>query len=182
MKHQLVVSSLLVLIGAGLLQSCAQTNCVWIEQSRDGYATGKIAVSADLVRALARPGSNFDLDGAQVAYDTLLYVYREGKVLRILDSSGMEESKVYRGSFGLPTKKSSNDKHHVVLEKTDSNGSVSVHKVRVESIEAAAVIISMIKSGSLDKDLDSIESMLKPGGILYLKDLRDGSSVWIYVN
>lgn len=163
-------------------EGCAQSSCIWLEQSVHGTVTGKIAVSADLVKALAKPGSEFDLDGTHVTYDTLLYAYNEGKVLNISDSASGGESSIYGGSFGRSITKSTTDRHYVVVESTDSSGVTSVHKVRVESFEAAAVILAMIKSSSIDESLDSVESILKPGGVLYIENPKDGSSIWIYVN
>lgn len=162
--------------------SYSQTKCIWIEKSEHGTTTSKIGVSYNVAKVFAGSGGDFDLDGAQVKFDTLLYAYRTGNVVRVPDSTGTGESKIYRGTFDKPMEESTNKRHYLVVENTDSTGAVKVTKLRSESVEAVGVILAMIGSKNVDEDIDRIESVLEPGGILYVRDMKKKSSVWIYIN
>jgi hypothetical protein len=54
--------------------------------------------------------------------------------------------------------------------------------MRVKSIEAVGIVLAMIGSNDLDKDIDGIESVLDQGGVLYVQDIEKDSRLWIYVN
>lgn len=162
--------------------SCAQTKCVWIAKSENGAVVQKLGISIHLVKLLARPGSNLDVDGVKLSYDTLLTVYNGGSELRIEDSTGNGETIVSGGRFDQKMTEGTERHNHLIIESSDSGETPKVTKLRVESVEAVGVLLSMVGAGNLDKNLDMIESALTRGGVLYVRDYMKNSRLWIYVN
>lgn len=117
-----------------------------------------------------------------MSFDTLLYAYKTGKTIQVTDSTGSGVARIFGGKFKEPMEKSANEHHYLVVENTDSNGTVKVTKLRTESVQAVGIILAMIAGENLDYDIDKIESVLKPGGILYISNPKKNSRVWIYVN
>ncbi len=173
----LAASSIFLMLFGGTF---AQTKCIWLERSEDGNTAQKIGVSIQLVRLLAHPGSSFDLGGAKISYDTLLAVYNEDSDIRINDSTG--ETRIYAGKFNENMKEETERHNHLIIESSDSGETPKVNKIRVESVEAVTVLLAMIGSHDFDEDIDRIESALDRGGVLYIRDFRKNSRLWIYVN
>ncbi|HUI28715.1 MAG TPA: hypothetical protein VLX91_00760 [Candidatus Acidoferrales bacterium] len=177
MKKSVLALSILLAFLAG---ACAQTNCIWVEKSDDGRAMQRLGISIGLVKLLARPGSSFDLDNTRLSYDTLLAVYNEGLEIRIKDSIG--ETIIYGGKFGEKMKEESERHNYLIVESTDSDGTTKTEKIRIESIEALPFLLSMIGSKDTGDDIDRIESALERGGVLYIRDFRKNTRLWMYVN
>lgn len=182
MRRLVAVASTFVLFAGLFGTSFSQTKCIWIETSENGKAASKIGISYNIAKILAGSSGDFDLDGAKVRFDTLIYAYKTGNTVRITDSTGNDESKIYGGTFDEPMKESTDRHNYLVVENTDSNGTVKVTKLRSESVAAVGIVIAMIGSKNIDEDIDKIESALEPGGILYIRDMKKETSVWIYVN
>lgn len=182
MRRTFVVATVFAVIAIACGTSYSQTRCIWVEKSEDGTTISRIGISYNVAKVFAGSGGDFDLGGANVKFDTLLYAYKTGNVVLIADSTGTGEAKIYRGTFDKPMKKSTNKHHYLMVENTDSTGTVKVTKLRSESVEAVGVILAMIGSKNVDEDIDKIESVLEPGGVLYIRDMRKNSSVWIYIN
>ncbi len=182
MKKLFTAAAMLAVMAVACGTSYAQTKCIWIEKSEHGKMTGKIGISYNVAKIFAGSDGDFDLGGANVKFDTLLYAYRTGEVVYIQDSTGNGKAKIYRGKFDRPMEKSTNGHDYLVVENTDSTGAVKVTKLRSESVQAVGVILAMIGGKNLDENIDKIEAVLEPGGILYLRDMKKQSSVWIYVN
>lgn len=182
MKKLFVVAAVFAVMAIACGTSYSQTKCIWVEKSENGATVSKIGISYNVAKVFAGSGGDFDLDGANVKFDTLLYAFKTGNVVRINDSTGTGEAKIYRGAFDKPMEKSTNKHHYLMVENTDSTGTVKVTKLRSESVEAVGVILAMVGSKNLDEDIDKIESVLEPGGVLYIRDMRKNSSIWIYVN
>jgi hypothetical protein len=68
------------------------------------------------------------------------------------------------------------------MESSDKGGEPKVSQMRVKSIEAVGIVLAMIGSNDLDKDIDGIESVLDQGGVLYVRDIEKDSRLWVYVN
>jgi len=171
-----VLSISLMLLG----QACAQTKCIWIEKSEDGKMVQKFGVSVPLIKLFARPGASFDLNNTRIPYDSLLEIYNDGSDVRIKDSTG--ETRVYGGEFGEKMVEETERHSHLIIESTDSDGTTKVNKIRVESAEAVTILLAMMGSKDVDEALDSIEPVLERGGILYIRDFKNNSRLWIYVN
>ena len=165
---------------AALVGACAQTNCVWIERSEDGTMTQKLGVSQSIVKLLAHPGSSCNLDDMEFSYDTLAAVCGGDLVIRTKDSEG--ETKIYAGRFREEMKEETAGHNHLIIESTDSTGATEVKKLRVESIEAIPFLIAMIGSTDNEAAMDKIESALERGGVLYVRDFKKNTRLWIYVN
>jgi len=177
MRKSVLVLGIFLAFIAG---ACAQTNCIWVEKSEDGNTMQKFGISVALVKLLARPGSSFDLDNTRLTYDTLLDVYNGGSEIRIKDSVG--ETIIYGGRFGEKMKEESERHNYLIVESTDSGGAAKIVKFRVESIEAFPVLLSMIGAKDVGDNMDKIESALDRGGVLYIRDFRNATRLWIYVN
>jgi len=177
MRKSVLALSLFLAFLAG---ACAQTNCIWIERTEDGTMTQKLGVSARIVKLLAHPGSTFDLGDVQVSYDTLLAVCKGDLDVRTRDSEG--ETRMYAGRFGEKMKEETEEHNHLIVESTDSTGATKVKKIRVESIEAVPFLIAMIGAKDDEAVMDKIESALERGGVLYVRDLKKNTRLWIYVN
>ncbi len=182
MKRMIPGICAILLLTAVYGGASAQTKCVWIEKSENGVVVQKLGVSLRLVKLLARPGSNFDVNGVSLSYDTLLTVYESGSKLRLEDSTGNGETIIDGGKFDQKMKEESKRHNHLIVESSDSGETPKVTKLRVESVEAVGVLLAMIGAGNLDKNLDMIESALERGGVLYIRDYRKNSRLWIYVN
>lgn len=182
MKKLFTVAAMFAVVAVACGTSYSQTKCIWIEKYEHGKTTGKIGISYNVAKVFAGSGGDFDLGGTQVKLDTLLYAYRTGETVVIPDSTGSGEAKIHRGKFDLPMEESTNRHNYLVVENTDSTGAVKVTKLRSESVQAVGVLLAMIGGKNLDDNIDKIESVLEPGGILYLRDTKNNTSVWIYVN
>jgi hypothetical protein len=173
----LTLSAILLTVFSGTF---AQTKCLWLERSENGAIVQKIGVSVRLVKLFARPGGNFDIDGVKITYDTLLTAYKEGSEIRIKDSTG--ETRIYGGKFNETMNEETERHNYLIVESSDSGKETKINKIRVESLEAVTVLLAMIGSNDIDKDIDRIESALDRGGVLYIRDLKKDSRLWIYVN
>lgn len=182
MRHKIVTASALLLLLMTCGESCYQTSCVWIEKYRNGSLESKIGISPNLVNIFARSSGNFDLDGVHLSFDTLLYAYTTGKTIHVVDSTGEGSAVIHGGSFGEPIKKNTDKHDYLVIENKDSDGTVNVTSIRAESVEAVGIIAAMIGGKKLDSSIDRIKSVLAPGGLLYIRDFKKNSTVWIYVN
>ncbi|MFZ1081578.1 MAG: hypothetical protein WAO19_06610 [Candidatus Kryptoniota bacterium] len=170
------LSIFLILFGG----ACAQTKCIWLEKSENGEVVQKYGVSVQLVRLLARPGASIDINGSKIPYDSLQAVYNEGSDIHVKDKTG--ETRIYAGEFGERMKEETERHNHLIVESTDSDGTIKVEKIRVESVEAVTLLLAMISSKDLDEDTDKIESALDRGGVLYIRSFKNDSRLWIYVN
>ncbi len=177
----LMLSSILLLV-AIFNQADAQTKCIWIVKSQDGAQVQKIGVSISLVKLLSSSGGDFNINGVKMTYESLLRAYRDGSIVRIKDSTGNGETKVYGGKFDQEMKESSEMHDRLIIESSDSGGVPKISKVRVKSIEAVGIVLAMIGSKDLDNDIDRIGSALEQGGVLYVRDYEKDSRLWIYVN
>ncbi len=171
------ISSIFLMLFGGTF---AQTKCIWLERSENGETAQKIGVSVQLVKLLAHPGSSFDIGGTKISYDTLLVVYNEDSDIRIKDSTG--ETRIYAGKFNEKMKEETEEHNHLIIESSDSGETPKVNKIRVESVEAVTVLLAMIGSNDVDRDIDRIESALDRGGLLYIRDFKRDSRLWMYVN
>lgn len=160
----------------------AQTKCVWIVKTQDGEQTQKIGVSYSLVKLLGTSEGDFDINGVTIKYETLLKAYKSGSVLRIKDSTGNGETKVYGGKFDRKMNESSEANNRLIIENSDKGGETKISKIHVRSIEAVGILLAMLGSKDIDEDIDKIESVLEPGGVLYARDETKDSTLWIYVN
>lgn len=176
-KTILAVAGILLLVFS---EAFAQTKCVWLERSENGAIVQEIGVSVQLVKLFARPGGNFDIDGVKITYDTLLTAYKEGSEIRIKDSTG--ETRIYGGKFNETMNEETERHNYLIVESSDSGKETKINKIRVESLEAVTVLLAMIGSNDIDKDIDRIESALDRGGVLYIRDFKKDSRLWIYVN
>ena len=158
----------------------AQTKCIWLERLENSKQVQKVGISVELVRLLAHPGANFDINGTKISYDTLLDVYTNGSTIRIEDTTS--KTQIYAGKFGENMKEETENHNHLIIESTDSGGTPKINKIRVESVEAVTVLLAMIGSSNSDETIDKIESALERGGLLYIRDLKKDSRLWIYVN
>ena len=175
-KSVLAVVVLLAVIAGG----CAQTNCVWIERSEGGTMTQKVGVSTRVAKLLAHPGSTFGLGDVDISYDTLLAVCRGELDLRMTDAKGKTE--VHGGRFSEKMKEETAKHNYLIVESTDGTGGTKVEKIRVESLEAIPFLVAMIGSKESEADMEKIESALERGGVLYVRDFRKNTRLWIYVN
>jgi hypothetical protein len=182
MKHQILVLSGILLMASMLNQVAAQTKCVSIVKLKDGAPIQRIGVSFSLVKLLAGSGGDLNINGVRMTYESLLQTYRDGSVTRIMDSTGNGETKVYGEKFDQEMKESSEMHDRLIIESSDSGGVPKISKLRVKSIEAVGIVLAMIGSKDLDKDIDRIESVLDQGGVLYVRDYQKDSRLWIYVN
>ena len=182
MKNKILLLSALLLMAVVFSRANAQTKCIWIVKSQDGAQAQKIGVSLSLVKLLSSSGGDFDIDGVKMSYESLLQVYRDGSVKRIMDSTGKSETKIYGGKFDQEMKESSEMQDRLIIESSDSGSVPKISKVRVKSIEAVGIILAVIGSKDLDSDIDRIESVLEQGGVLYVRDEQKDSRLWIYVN
>lgn len=182
MRKRITIVTTLVLLTAACGTSFSQTRCVWIEKYQNGGTESEIGISQNLVKALAGSGGNFDLDGVHLSFDTLLYASKTGKTIEVQDSGGNGGARILLGRFNQPMKESANKHHYLMIENKDSSGAVKTTKLRAESLEAVGVIAAMIGGKDLDDTIDKIESVFKPGGMVYVHDIKKNSSVWIYVN
>jgi hypothetical protein len=176
-KSFLAVAGILLISFSGVF---AQTKCVWIEKSENGETIQKIGVSVELVKLLAYPGASFDINDVRISYDSLLTAYEEGSEIRINSSEG--ETKIYGGKFSEKMKEKTERHNYLIIESSDTGKEIKVNKVRVKSIEAVTVLLAMIGSNNLDEDIDRIESALDRGGVVYVRDFKKDSRLWIYVN
>jgi hypothetical protein len=172
----------ILLIAAITNQVAAQTKCIWVVKSNDGTEQQKIGVSLALVKLLAEAGGDFDINGVKIKYKTLLQAHRNGSVMRIKDSTGNSETKVYGGKFDQEMKESSEKNDRLIIESSDKGSEPTISKVRVKSIQALGMLLGMIGSKDFDDDMDRIESALEEGGVLYVRDYEKDSRLWMYVN
>ncbi|MGA2622409.1 MAG: hypothetical protein ABSF91_01015 [Bacteroidota bacterium] len=182
MRHKILVLSGILLMAAVFNQAAAQTKCISIVKLKDGAPVQKIGVSFSMVKLLADLGGDFNVDGVKMTYKSLLQAYRDGSVMRIKDSTGNGETKVYRGKFDQEMKESSEMHDRLIIESSDSGRVPKVSKLRVKSIEAVGILLAMIGSKDFDNDIDRIGSALEEGGVLYVRDYEKDSRLWIYVN
>jgi hypothetical protein len=182
MKHKCSVFLVILLITAVFSQIKAQTKCIWIAKSQDGTQLQKIGVSLALVKLLSGSGGDFDINGVKISYESLLQIYKDGTVKRIRDSTGNGETKVSGGKFEQEMKESSEMHDRLIIESADSGSEPKISKVPVKSVGAVGIILAMIGSKDLDRDIDRIESALEQGGVLYVRDEQKDSRLWIYVN
>ena len=182
MKHKILVLSGVLLVAAVFNLAAAQTKCISIIKTKDGAPVQKIGVSLSMVKLLAGLGGDFDIDGVKMTYKSLLQAYRDGSVMRIKDSTGNGETKVYGGKFDQEMKESSEMHNRLIIESSDNGCEPKVSKLRVKSIEAVGILLAMIGSKDFDNDTDRIESALEQGGVLYVRDYEKDSQLWIYVN
>jgi hypothetical protein len=89
---------------------------------------------------------------------------------------------VYGGKFNEAMNEHSERHNRIIIESSKDGGEPEVSKLRVKSIEAAAMLLAMIGSSDFDDSSDKIESALEQGGVLYVRDYDKNSSLWIYVN
>jgi hypothetical protein len=176
-KTMIVVTGILLMVFS---EAFPQTKCVWLEKSINGAVVQKIGISVPLVRLLARPGADFNINDVRITYDTLLTVYEEGSEIQIKDSTG--ETRIYAGKFDEQMKEETEGHNHLIVESSDSGKETKVNKIRVESVEAVTVLLAMIGSNDVENDIDKIESALDRGGVLYVRDINKDSRLWIYVN
>lgn len=182
MQRLAVIASSALLLAGMCGTSFSQTRCIWIENSENGKTPSMIGISYNVAKILASSGGDFNTDGAKVTFDTLMYAFRTGNVVHIPDSTGNEETKIFGGIFHKSMEKGTDKHRYLIVESTDSSGTVKVTKLRAESVEAVGIVLAMIGSKHFDEDIDKIESVLEPGGILYIRDSRKKSSIWVYVN
>ncbi len=182
MRTLITISSTLALLTILSGTAFSQTSCVWIERFENGKAVSKVGLSYNVAKAIAGGSGDFDLNGTKVTFDTLLYAYRTRNTVHIPDSIGRGETKIYGGTFREPMEKGTHEHNFLVIESTDSTGAVKVTKLRSASVQAVGVILAMIGSKDPGRDIDKIESVLEPGGILYIRDMGKKSKIWIYVN
>lgn len=182
MQRLAVIASTAFLLAGICGTSFSQTKCIWIEHSENGKAVSSIGISYNVAKILADSDGNFNMDGAKVSFDTLMYAYRTGNEVRIADSAGNGETRIYGGTFHKRMEKGTDKHRYLFVESTDSSGTVKVTKLRAASVQAVGIVLAMIGSKNFDEDIDKIESVLEPGGILYIRDLSKKSSVWVYVN
>ena len=182
MKHKIVALSVILFTAAVFCQAAAQTKCIWMVKSIDGEQVQKIAVSVPLVKLFASEDGNFDINGVKISYTSLMETYRDGSVMEIKDSTDNGVTKVYGGKFDQDMKESSDRNDRLFMESSDKGGEPKVSQMRVKSVEAVSILLAMIGSKDLDKDIDGIESVLEQGGVLYVRDNEKDSRLWIYVN
>ena len=177
----IAVSSFLLVLGM-INHAVAQTKCIWIERLESGTVVQKIGISLPLVKLLPGGEQTFDFDHSKIPFDTLLAIYNSGSTAEIKDSSGDGVTRVLGGTFDERMSQETKRHNHLIVESTDSGDTMKVTKLRVESVEAVGVLLAMIGSKHIDEDIDRIESALDQGGVLYLRDFKKDSRVWIYVN
>ncbi|HEY9167168.1 MAG TPA: hypothetical protein VIS48_13515 [Candidatus Kryptonia bacterium] len=182
MKKIIAIVSCVVFVSVAASSALSQTKCIWIENSENHATTQKVGVSLRLVKLLASSRGDFDINGVKMSYDSLLRAYDEGTVMRIKDSTGEGETRFYGGKFGEKMNEETERHNHIIIESSDSGESTKVSKLRVESLEAVGIVLAMIGSKNLDKDIDTIESALEQGGVFYARDYKKNSRLWIYVN
>jgi hypothetical protein len=182
MKQKILVICSILFMAAMVHQAAAQTKCVWIEKTKDGTQAQKIGVSLTLVKLLADMGGDFDINGVKIKYQSLLQAYRSGSVTRIKDDNENIETKVYGGKFNENMNEHSEMHNRIIMESSKDGGEPEVSKLRVKSIQAAAMLLAMIGSSDFDDSSDKIESALEQGGVLYVRDYEKNSNLWIYVN
>ncbi|HTY11738.1 MAG TPA: hypothetical protein VMF88_11780 [Bacteroidota bacterium] len=182
MKHNISMFSVVLLTAVVFSQINAQTKCIWIVNSQDGTQVQKIGLSLSLVKLLSSTGGDFDVNGVKMSYESLLHVYRDGSTKRIEDSTGKGETKIYGGKFDQEMKESSEMQDQLIVESSDSGSQPTISKVPVKSVGAVGIVLAMIGSKDLDRDIDRIESALEQGGVLYIRDEQKDSRLWIYVN
>ncbi len=182
MKHKFFSVLCLLLLTGMVSQARSQTKCVWMVRSENGTVVQKAGISIHLLKLLAKSGGNWDINGMKMTFDTLLTIYESGSTTRIKDSTGEGETKVFAGKFDERMKEESERHNLLVVESTDSRDTMKVSKIRVESVEAVGIVLAMIGSKNLDADIDGLESALRRGGVLYMRDYKDDSRIWIYVN
>ncbi|MFZ1978828.1 MAG: hypothetical protein WAV76_12820 [Bacteroidota bacterium] len=182
MKHKIVALSVILLTAALFHQAAAQTKCIWMVKSINGEQVQKIAVSVPLVKFFASEDGNFDINGEKISYKSLMETYRDGSIIEIKDSTDNGVTKVYGGKFDQDMKESSDRNDRLFMESSDKGGEPKVSQMRVKSVEAVSILLAMIGSKDLDKDIDGIESVLEQGGVLYVRDNEKDSRLWIYVN
>jgi hypothetical protein len=182
MRHKAIMLSIILFTAAVFSHATAQTKCIWIVKSIDGEQVQKIAVSVPLVKFFASEDGNFDINGVKISYKSLMETYRDGSVMEIKDSTDNGVTKVYVGKFDQEMKESSDRNDRLFMESSDKGGEPKVSQMRVKSIEAVGIVLAMIGSNDLDKDIDGIESVLDQGGVLYVRDIEKDSRLWVYVN
>lgn len=163
-------------------QAAAQTKCIWIVKSNNGTELQKIGISLPLAKLLADMDGDFNINGVKLKYRTLIQAYKSGSVVRIKDSTENGETKVYSGKFDQKMKESSERNNRLIIENSDNGEEPTVSKLRVKSIQSLAMLFAMIGSIDLDDDMEKIESALEQGGVLYIRDFKKDSRLWMYVN
>jgi hypothetical protein len=154
----------------------------WIVKSEDGSQLQKIGISYSLVKLLSGFEGSFDINGVKMEYKSLLQAYRSGSVMRIKDSTGNGETKVYGGKFDQEMKESSEMNNRLIIESSNRGDKPKISKIHVKSIEAVGILLAMIGSKDFDDDIDKIGFVLEQGGVLYVRDYEEDSRLWIYVN
>ena len=163
-------------------QAYAQTRCMWLIKTLDGEQVQKIGISCSLVNFLGNAGGEFDLNGVKVEYKTLFRACKNGSVLNIKDEDRNGEIKIYKGTFDEKMNERSENKNRLMIENSKHGEEPEISKVRVKSIQAAFMLMAMIGSKDIDEDMDNFESVLEPGGVLYVHDEKENSTLWMYVN
>ncbi|RPI02709.1 MAG: hypothetical protein EHM64_13490 [Ignavibacteriae bacterium] len=158
----------------------AQTKCVWVVKTQDGEQVQKIGISYPLVQLLGNAEGDFDINGVKLKYKTLLKAYNSGSVMRIKDAAG--ETKIFGGKFDQKMNEHSSKHNRLIIENTDKGGEPDISKIRVKSIQAMGMLLTMFGSKDFDEDMDQIESVLEQGGVLYVRDEKENSTLWMYVN
>ena len=182
MRNRIIAVSCFLLLSGMVNQAVSQTKCVWIERSENGTVVQKIGISLHLVKLFPGGEQTFDIDHSRMTFDSLIAIYNSGSTARIEDSAGTGVTEISGGRFDLRMTKESARHNHLFVESTDSGDTMKVTKLRVESVEAVGVLLAMIGSKHIDEDIDRIESALERGGVLYIRDYKKDSRVWIYVN
>lgn len=182
MRHKFFIIFVILIVLTFFNKTYSQTKCIWIEKSENGVAVQKIGISVDLVKLLARPNANFDIGDVNMTYDSLLTIYDNGSKIKIKDNIGSGETEIYGGKFNEKMKESSDRHNYLFIENSDNGKEAEVSKFKAKSLEAVGVLLAMIVSKDLDKDIERIESALDQGGVFYIRDFKKDSRLWIYVN
>ncbi len=182
MRNRIIAVSCFLLLSGIISHAAAQTKCVWIERLESGTVVQKIGISLPLLKLFPGGKQTFDVDHSRLTFDSLLTIYNSGSTAEIKDSTGDGLTRVFGGTFDQRVKEETRRHNHLIVESTDSADTMKVTKLRVESVEAVGVLLAMIGSKHLDEDIDRIENALDRGGVLYIRDFKKNSRVWIYVN
>jgi hypothetical protein len=173
---------IVMLAGISFYHVNAQTKCMWIIKTQDGEQLQTIGISCSLVSFLGNAGGEFNLNGVKVEYKTLFRAYKNGSVLKIKDENGNGEIKIYKGTFDQKMNERSENKNRLIIENSKQGEEPEISKVRVKSIQATFMLLAMIGSKDIDEDMDNFESVLEPGGVLYVHNEKEDSTLWMYVN
>ncbi len=182
MKSTLIAAACFLLLSGMAAKAHSQTKCIWIEKSENGSVMQRAGLSLHLLKLLATSKGTWTLDDTKMNFDSLMTIYKSGSTVRIEDSTGNGETRIFGGKFDLTMKEETERHNYLIVESTDSGRAQKITKVRVESIEAVGIVLAMIGSSNLDDAIDRIEAALDRGGVLYIRDYKQDSRLWIYVN